>query len=124
MRLNISQEAWVDIIETAVYIAKDKPSVADDVFEKFEYTCELLLSMPEIGAPIDDLLDTSELGEEIREILHARPLLEGVRRFPVKRFRKLFVFYKVENDALNVLRVISARRDLPTIFAALELEGQ
>jgi len=121
MQLNISEEAWADIIETAVYIAQDKLSVANDVFDKVEFTCVLLASMPEMGTPVDDLLDTCELGEEIKEILHASPLLESVRRFPIKRFRKLLIFYKVENNSLNVLRVISARRDLPTLSADMEL---
>jgi len=118
MEILFSKEAEDDVIDMARYISDANPAVAAEVFDMVWNTGQLLASMPEIGAPIDSLLDTSELGEEIQEILHAAPLLKGMRRFPLKKFRKLIIWYNVKGDALHIERVLHGSRDIPVIFAS------
>ncbi len=70
-----------------------------------------------MGTPINSLFDTSQLGEKIQELLNAQPLLTDMRRFPVKKFNKLMVFYRVVNNELHVERILHGRRDLPVVFS-------
>ena len=119
MEILFSKEAENDVVDIAHYFSDNNLALAAEVFDRVWYTCELLASMPEIGTPIDSLLDTSELGEEIQEILNAAPLLKGMRRFPVKKIRKLIIWYNVKDDALHVERVLHGSRDIPVIFASM-----
>ncbi len=119
MEIIFSKEAENDVVEIAHHITENNPVVAAEIFDKVWYTCELLASMPDMGTPIDSLLDIGELGEEIQEILNAEPLLKGMRRFPVKKFRKLIVFYNTKENALHVERILHGSRDIPVIFASM-----
>ena len=105
------------------YIAEDNPLVSAEVFDDVWQTCELLSSMPEMGSPIETLLDETEISNEIREILHALPLLKGMRRFPLSRFKKVMVFYRVDGDMLDIVRVIHGSRDIPAVFASMVTEA-
>jgi len=42
--------------------------------------------------------------------------LRGVRRVPIAGFSRHLIFYRVEKDALLVLRVIHGARDLESLF--------
>jgi toxin ParE1/3/4 len=117
VKIVFSKEAENDVIENAHYIAQSNPKVGAEVFDRVWETCQLLTSLPTMGTPIDYLFDTSELGEKIQELLNAAPLLTGMRRFPVKKFRKLIIFYRTENDELHIERILHGRRDLPVIFS-------
>lgn len=119
MNIVFSQEAEFDIVDIAHYISENNPALVTKLFDEVWYTCELLASMPEMGTPVEPLLDSSELGEEIQEILSAKPLLTGMRRFPVKKFRKLLVFYNINEGDLQVERVLHGHRDIPVIFASM-----
>lgn len=119
MEIIFSKEAENDVIDIAHYISENNPIVAAEVFDKVWYTCELLASIPEMGTPIDCLLDTADVGEEIQEILNAEPLLKGMRQFPVKKFRKLIVFYNTKENALHVERILHGSRGIAVIFASM-----
>ena len=122
MEFLLSAQAKKDVVDLALYIAQDNPEIGAAVFDDVWDTCELLTSMPDMGAPIDTLLDETEIRYEIREILHALPLLQGIRRFPLTRFKKVMVFYRVENDILDVVRVLHGSRDIPAILVSMVTE--
>ena len=42
--------------------------------------------------------------------------LQAVRRMPIAKFSKHLIFYRVEKDALLILRVIHGARDLESLF--------
>jgi len=123
MEFLLSAQAKKDIVDLALYIAQDNPEVGAAVFDDVWDTCELLASMPNMGAPIGTLLDETEIRYEIREILHALPLLENIRRFPLSRFKRVMVFYQIQDDILDVIRVIHGSRDLPAILASMVTES-
>ena len=123
MTFLLSALAKQDVFEIATYIAEDNPLVGAEVFDDVWQTCELLSSMPEMGSPIETLLDETEISNEIREILHALPLLKGMRRFPLSRFKKVMVFYRVDGGMLDIVRVIHGSRDIPAVFAAMVTEA-
>jgi toxin ParE1/3/4 len=45
------------------------------------------------------------------------PLFEGVRVFPVSRFKKYLIFYRPIKDGIEVLRVLHGARDLEGLLA-------
>lgn len=45
------------------------------------------------------------------------PLFEGVRVFPVSRFKKYLVFYRPIQDGIEVLRVLHGARDIKGLLA-------
>ncbi len=52
----------------------------------------------------------------LRHFRHAR--LQGLRSFQVERpFQKLLIFYRVEGDTLQVVRLMHGARDLPRRLA-------
>jgi plasmid stabilization system protein ParE len=117
MKVVFSKEAENDVVENAHYIAQSNPKVGAEVFDRVWETCQLLASLPTMGTPINSLFDTSQLGEKIQELLNAQPLLAEMRRFPVKKFKKLIAFYRVVNNELHVERILHGRRDLPVVFS-------
>ena len=119
MDIVFSKEAENDVAENAHYIAQSNPKVGAEVFDMVWQTCELLASLPTMGTPIDSLFDTSELGTEIQELLNAKLLLKDMRRFPVKKFNKLIIFYNIVNKELHIERILHGRRDLPVIFSSM-----
>ena len=119
MEIVFSKEAENDVVENAHYIAQSNPKVGAEVFDRVWETCELLASLPTMGTPIESLFDTSELGEEIQELLNAKPLLSDMRRFPVKKFNKLIIFYKSVGNQLHIERILHGKRDVPVIFSGM-----
>ena len=119
MEFLLSAQAKKDVIDLALYIAQDNPEMGAAVFDDVWDTCELLTSMPDMGAPIETLLDETEIRYEIREILHALPLLQELRRFPLTRFKRVLVFYQVQDDILDVVRILHGSRDIPAILISM-----
>lgn len=117
MKIVFSKEAENDVVDNAKYIAQSNPEVGAEVFDRVWETCLLLASLPTMGTPIDSLFDTSQLGEKIQDLLNAKPLLSEMRRFPVKKFNKLIVFYRVVDNKLHIERILHGRRNLPVIFS-------
>lgn len=117
MQIVFSQEAENDVVENAHYISQSNPNVGAEVFDRVWETCELIASLPTMGTPLISLFDTTELGQEIQELLNAKPLLNEMRRFPVKKFEKLIIFYSVIGNDLHIERILHGRRNIPVIFS-------
>ena len=117
MDVIFSKEAENDVVENAHYIAQSNPIIGAEVFDRVWETCELLASLPAMGTPIGSLFDTSDLGQEIVELLNAKPLLNKMRRFPVKKFNKLIIFYSTKDNELHVERILHGHRNIPLIFS-------
>jgi plasmid stabilization system protein ParE len=62
-----------------------------------------LATTPEVGAPR----------------AFTNPRLTGIRIWPVPGFKAYLIFYRIDDDAVRVLRVLHAKRDIPGI-----LEGE
>ena len=82
--------AEADLIEIWRYLAERSPSAADRLLDRVEEVSFMLAEYPHAG--------------------RARPeLLENLRSFPVE---SLIVFYTPQGDRIDIVRVLSARRDL------------
>jgi toxin ParE1/3/4 len=91
-----SPKAEEDLIEIWTYLARESSDqVADDQLNHIERACATLEMLPYSGRPRDNLLP-------------------GVRSMLVHPY---VVFYRVRNEAVEIIRVIHGRRDIGAIFA-------
>lgn len=94
------QKAEKDIEEIMRYISQDNPEVAATFHGAVESTCELLVTMPEMGSPRT----------------FNNPELEGLRMWPMKKFEKYLIFYRSTPEGIEIVRVLHGARDIPAIF--------
>jgi toxin ParE1/3/4 len=92
--LVLSDEAVSDLADLWTYIAEDSPERADQFVDQIHETCKTLAESPMIG----------------RERNELRP---GMRCFPIGRY---LIFYRVIEERLQVVRVLSGYRDLDALF--------
>lgn len=95
------QKATEDILGIVEYLAAENPKAAQAFREDLEHACAVLAEMPGIGM--------------LRSFNH--PQLSDVRWWPLKRFEKYLVFYRVHEDALHIIRLVHDARDLPALFS-------
>src|SRR5436190_21745905 len=98
MRIVRLPQAVIDLIETAEYIAKDDPEIADRYFDAFEESIETIRNTPKIGS-IRKFQDRFE-----------------IRMWFVRGFEKSLIFYTETQDEIVILRVIHSARDYHRIF--------
>ncbi|HEV7506524.1 MAG TPA: type II toxin-antitoxin system RelE/ParE family toxin [Thermoanaerobaculia bacterium] len=89
-----------DLDEQALHIAQDSVNAALRFLDAAQAAFDRLHSFPEIGRS--------------REFLH--PELKDVRSWPIPKFEKHVVFYRLSGDLVDILRVVHSARDLDRIF--------
>lgn len=99
-RVVVRPLAESDLDEQALHIAKDSVSAALRFLDAAQAAFDRLHSFPEIG--------------RAREFLH--PDLKGVRSWPIPKFEKHVVFYRLSGDLIDILRVVHSARDLDSIL--------
>jgi toxin ParE1/3/4 len=99
-----SPQAYRDLIDIAIYIAQDSADASERFLEAAESTFEVLATTPELGSLCP----------------FKNPLAAGIRVYPVRRFRKHLIFYRVESVGIYVIRVMHGARDWQGIFEKLE----
>lgn len=91
MKLRYARRARTDIDGIHEYIAQHDRRAAGTVARRIRSVCQLLASYPGLGRATD---------------------MAGVRVFPIVPFPYL-IYYRVADDALEVIHVRHGRRDLP-----------
>lgn len=86
--------ATQDLKEIADYYTATSIEAGEKFFRQFDRRCEQLVNFPNMG----------------RSYAEIRPDLRGL---PLDGY---IVFYRVLDNGIEILRVINARRDLPSIF--------
>jgi len=89
-----------DAQEIETYIMNDNPPAAQRFRVSFQETTELLLRMPLIGSMRVSI----------------KPALQNVRVVPVKDFERYFIFYHPIDDGIEIVRVLHAARNYPSLF--------
>ena len=95
------RSAEEDLAETYEYIGADSPSAAEQLVDAVEATVGFLIENPSAG----------------RERGFRTEAARDVRSWPVRSFQDYLLFYRVEEDALVVVRIVHGARDLPVLFA-------
>lgn len=90
-----SPASVTDLEEIRDYIAARNPDAAARLLDAIEETCNRFGQHPKIGTSRDDLFP-------------------GIRVFPVKK--NYAVFYRVLDDAIEIVRVVHAARDFDRLF--------
>jgi toxin ParE1/3/4 len=96
-----SPQAWDDMRDIVAYIAADNPKAAARFVPALEATYEQLVALPGMGS--------------VRHF--GRKDLPEVRMVPVTGFENYLVFYVALQTHVQVLRILHAARDFPTIFS-------
>jgi len=87
-------KAEEDLVEIWLYIADDNPDAADKVLDEIDNACQLLARSPQCG----------RLRKE---------LAPKLRSFPTGNY---VIFYRPQDDGIEVIRVLHGARDLPGLF--------
>ncbi len=94
-RLIWTEPAWLDLEQSADYIARDSPSYAESFVQRIRSAAESLRNLPRLGRVVP------ELGDEItRELL-------------VDNYR---LIYEIRADTLYILRFVHGARDLAALW--------
>ncbi len=96
--------AQKDLDDLAYYIAQDNPSAGFRFYEAAEKAFRQLLDMPGMGGTWAS----------------PNPRLVGLRVWPIRGFENHLVFYRPNEEGIEIVRVLHGFRDLDRI---LESEG-
>jgi toxin ParE1/3/4 len=89
-RVERTDRSVTDIIEHALFIAREQPDAARRFIDAAEDAIAKLALMPGMGA--------------IRE--STDPKLAGLRHWPIKGFRNFLIIYQPHRDGIVVVRVL------------------
>jgi toxin ParE1/3/4 len=98
-RILIHEDASLDLQEHCNYLAQNNRDSAFRFFDAARQTFAALARMPGMG----------NLYESEEEIVN-------VRKWAVKEFKKYLIFYRYDDETLEILRIIHATRDLDPLL--------
>ena len=91
----ITPAAENDLVNIWLYIARDKPEAADRVYQAAEDTFNTLAATPRIGTLFQS----------------KRVQLQGMRFFPVTKFKSYIIYYREQPEGIEIIRVLHAHMD-------------
>jgi toxin ParE1/3/4 len=94
-RYAINVLASRDLSEVADYFAETNVEVGERFFREFNSKCQQLVSFPRSGKSYGVI----------------RPELRGLS------LEGYIIFYRILDDEIEILRVVSGRRNLPSLFS-------
>lgn len=89
-----SPQAESDLVEIAVYIARDNPSAAERLLDIIDEKCSMLSRQPLMGEPREEIA-------------------LNLRSFPVGNY---VIFYRPIDHGIRLVRVLHGARDLGQLF--------
>jgi toxin ParE1/3/4 len=106
-KLIIRNRATQDLRQQANYILSNgSAGAAEQFLELAEATFAQILTVPRIGKSLDFL--SERMGE--------------VRQWRIKNFQDYLVFYRLQDEQVEILRVLHGARDLDNILSTLDDE--
>ena len=100
-RVIFAPEALDDISEILDYLDENaSPAVALRFYEAVQKSVASIRETPGIGA--------------LRNF--SRPALQGMRMLVISDFSNHLIFYQEASEAIEVIRILDGRRDLPALF--------
>lgn len=94
----ISQPAIKDLENIVDYFSRNNLKAGENFIDEFEKKCQYLAQFPNIGRSYDDLKQS----------------LRGLN------FDKYIIFYRIIDDGIEIVRVVSGYRDLDFLFSVEE----
>jgi toxin ParE1/3/4 len=106
-KLTIRNRATQDLRQQANYILNNgNVDAAEHFLELAEATFAQILIVPRIGKSVDFI--SARMGE--------------VRQWRMKNFQDYLVFYRVQDEEIEILRVLHGSRDLEDMLSTLDEE--
>jgi toxin ParE1/3/4 len=106
-KLIIRNRATQDLRQQANYLLSNvSTGAAEQFLEQTEATFDRILTVPRIGKSLDFL--SERMGE--------------VRQWRIKNFQDYLVFYRLQDEWVEILRVLHGARDLDNILSNLDEE--
>jgi toxin ParE1/3/4 len=90
-----------DLIAIATYISIDNLDAGDRFLYAAEATFQKIAKLPEIG----------------RISGFAHPELTQIRQYPIKGFKNYLIFYRLQTDAIDIMRVLHGAQEIEFILA-------
>jgi toxin ParE1/3/4 len=101
-RILIHEDASLDLHEHFSYLAQNNRDRAFEFFDAARQTFATLARMPGMGQQHDSEED-----------------IANIRKWAVKGFKKYLIFYRYDDEVLEILRLIYATRDLEPLLRDL-----
>jgi toxin ParE1/3/4 len=95
-RINRRPKFSRDVVAHGQYLAQDSFVVASRFLDQVDATVEFLAALPGIGHPWET----------------DAPENQGLRWYPVKRFRRHLIFYRDTGNELELLRLLHSSQNL------------
>lgn len=93
--------ARADILDIHEHIFRDNPGAADNWLDSVDATiAQVIAQYPFIGVKRD----------------YGRPALARFRMLTVQDFPNYLIFYRVDEDAIRIVRVLHGARDIPNVL--------
>ena len=99
-RVVLERHAEDDLDEQVAFIARDNPAEALAFLDAVERAFARLADYPSLGSA--------------RAFRHSR--LEGIRMWPVPAYPNRLIFYRVLDNAVQILRILHAAQDYTRYF--------
>jgi toxin ParE1/3/4 len=96
MQIKKHPQVLVDLVDCAEHLAEDNEAIAIAFIDSFDNSVERLRQFPNIGTTC-----------RFRSLE-----LQGLRRWFVQGYEKYLIFYCINNDTLEVLRLLHSSRDI------------
>lgn len=100
-RVRIAPAAGRDLDEQTAFIASGNVAAGARFYANVNRACGYLGRWPEMGA----------------RIRGAAQKLRGIRVVPVPGFRRYLIVYRIEDDAIIVVRILHSARDIPPMLS-------
>ncbi|WP_309736773.1 type II toxin-antitoxin system RelE/ParE family toxin [Chamaesiphon sp. OTE_75_metabat_556] len=98
----IHEDASLDLHEHFSYLSQNNRDSAFEFFDAARQTFAALARMPGVSQQYDSEED-----------------IVNIRKWAVKGFKKYLIFYRYDDEKLEILRIIHATRDLELILRDL-----
>jgi toxin ParE1/3/4 len=89
-------KAKEDIREQLSYLSEFNGDLVESLTDAIEQTLSHIADFPESG--------------KLRFYYHLR--LKNIRQWPIKGFKKLLLFYQIDNASILIIRVLHTSRDI------------
>jgi toxin ParE1/3/4 len=96
LRILIHEDATLDLHEHCNYLAQNNQSSALQFFDAARQTFAALARMPGMGQQYESEEDD----------------IINIRKWAVKGFKQYLIFYRYDDELLEILRIVHATRDL------------
>ncbi len=100
IKVILKPQAKVDLVELSDFISQRNLAAAERFLDAVEAALGRLSKMPELGTPCDFQSSSAA----------------GIRVWSISGFGNYLIFYRCQEDTIDIVRVLHGSRDIEVIF--------